>query len=171
MNSKQVNFYALNDELIEFFQNVDVIIIGLPIFDKQIKTLNSLEEAISLNFKWPLQYRLTNREFLDGIVLKFVEKQEYYLIDSLRSPVVDISLCYNNLETNRIRRGRMCFQTGYYKEDGAWQKKEKEFLDWAEQLLKSFTKRIKLKKDKYNDIISAGVDNLVSANSISLISN
>lgn len=171
VSNKQINFYALEEEIVKFLEAFDIEIIGMPIFNNEVVSFVSLSEAVKYNFNWPLQYRITKQEFSSDICLKFIESQNYYLIDSLRSPVIDLTLCYCDLKQNKIRRGRMFYQTGFYNNDEVWQDKNHEFVSWADELLKAFAMTIKVRKDKYNDIISACVDELINSQSLELLSS
>ncbi|MEQ8627771.1 hypothetical protein [Ekhidna sp.] len=167
-SSKQINYYAFFDEINDFLsQQEELCIIGLPIYNKEIKTVASLGSA---DFGWGLQYRLTNREFFDQVNLKFIEEQNYYLVDSLRSPVIDLSLCFFDKEEKYLRRGRIYLQKEYY-DDGVLKSKDSGFLAWADSFFKQFSQEICSRKDESNDFISNQVAKIVDVDSIKLVSN
>lgn len=87
---------------------------------------------------------LARREDLHEVIMQFIASQNYWLIDSTCSPVIELdrSLCTDE----SIRRGRLYFQPRYVAEM-EWVEKSKDFNDWADNIIR--TVRRKLKKYKH----------------------
>lgn len=133
---RQVNFYMLANDLARFEEwlqsNNEVFFINSRLSTPEIQPLQTL--AISKMGETPLMVYLARKSELSDLVIKVVSNQNYWKIDILRSPAVELMRCYYN--ENMVRRGRLYFQTGYYDSDGHWIEKPKEFLDWANSLLR-----------------------------------
>ena len=141
MNSKQVNYYITENELEDFddyLASNKGLVVGLPMVSSNVVALSSIKELNTHKFKWPLSFRIVQEEMMNEIRTRFVEKQGYYLIDTLRSPVIEMSKCYFDTKTKGIRIARLYYQTGYYDENEMWVKKNDTFIKWADNLLKEF---------------------------------
>lgn len=61
-----------------------------------------------------------------------IESRQLWTIDSLRSEIVEFRGCH--LNANRLKRGRLFYQTGFYNDDRVWTNKSAEFIEWAEKV-------------------------------------
>ncbi len=166
MNSKQINFYLFPsdltkvDLLFEEFGNVRIL--GLPMPKKKLRILKRIGVADFNEKNWVKTYLVMDSQ-LDQVILNDVEAQDYDLIDSLRSPVIELIRPYFDVEKNILRRGRLYFKDGYWNENREWVQKNDAFLDWANLLFKRFRKvfqRAQLEGFR-SDLISPDVENWV----------
>jgi hypothetical protein len=77
---------------------------------------------------------LVRREDLDSVVLKHISPEVGWLIDDLRSPVVQFDGGF--FDGASLRGGRLFYDTGYFAETGEWVEKPAAFLKWADSVLK-----------------------------------
>jgi hypothetical protein len=78
---------------------------------------------------------LVRKDDLTDLVVKEVSKQNYWKIDSVISPAVEFDRCYH--DETMVRRGRLYFHEGFfYDEADNWVEKPKEFISWANSLLR-----------------------------------
>lgn len=56
-----------------------------------------------------------------------------YIVDTRRSPVIEFTRCFRG--ENFIRRGRLYFSPTYYDNDGQPQRKNEDFVAWADDVL------------------------------------
>lgn len=68
-----------------------------------------------------------------SIKLNHIEKQGYWIINTLFSEVVDFSGCH--FDGKELKRGRFFYDPGFYGVKG-WQEKSPRFLEWAEALFR-----------------------------------
>jgi hypothetical protein len=66
-----------------------------------------------------------------------------YVIDVLRSPVVQFSRCYFN--GHLLRCGRFYYETGYWDEEKQWKTKSDMFSHWADAILRRIRTAYKTK--------------------------
>ena len=84
---------------------------------------------------------------LSKVRSRYLPAQKYWTIDTLRSPVVEVSRCY--VEGNAIRPGRLYYTDGYYGADGQWVLQPEGFRKWAADLLKTAKKVFKRIEGEY----------------------
>ncbi len=89
--------------------------------------------------KW-LFFYLVRPDDLSSVQMHEVAKQNYWAIDSLRSPVVEFSSCF--FDGVKIRQGRVYFQSRYYAETGQLVTKPDSFVKWAESVLAAVKKTL-----------------------------
>ncbi len=81
---------------------------------------------------WLFTY-LVRRVDLDSVLTKHVPTQGYWIIDELRSPVIEITRCY--YDGQLLRRGRFYYNDAYYDDAGQPCGKSPGFSDWAKKVL------------------------------------
>lgn len=99
-----------------------------------------ISDSLLLNESEDLNFYLARREDLNDIQLKFLPSQYYWYVDSLQSPVIKYSRCY--FTDTMIRRGRLWFQPGAYK-DSEWIDKNQDFVEWADTIIKKIRRKLK----------------------------
>jgi len=67
-----------------------------------------------------------------------------FLVDCLRSPVVEFSRCYFNGDL--LRSGRLYYDTGYWDEKKRWKAKPEVFWRWADAILRKIRSTYKTKR-------------------------
>lgn len=132
--SKQINFFMDLNDLSAFDEYIhslrDVAIIKLPLQRSQLNCSNTVLNQS--DEEW-IDVYLTKHQYLEDVLIQFVEAQNYWVIDELRSPVVQFLRCYRG-ETY-IRRGRLYLVTEYYNEQGLAETKPHEFIDFGTTLI------------------------------------
>lgn len=73
-----------------------------------------------------------------AVLTRPVPAQGYWVVDGLRSPVIEVSRCFVSAEG--IRPGRLYYTDGYYGEDGLWIEKPDLFRKWAATVLQTARK-------------------------------
>jgi hypothetical protein len=163
VRSKQLNFYATPDELPEFenyFKERDAVFITLPFANEADFVRRSVSTRTS-NKEWEKIY-LTTTTFLPQIKTEFIEKQGYYLIDELRSAVMEFIRPLPNLFTGNIERCRFYYTKSYYGEADEVITKDEAFTGWCDALMKGFAKQFLIKAPEVaNDKCTKGVLQLV----------
>jgi len=133
---RQVNFFMLNEDIIEFEKAIrkkeEVIILGEPMYEPKLRIIESLSIK-DINDEWFWVY-LTRRNDLYAISIKKINKQQYWLIDPLHSPVVEFGKSSFNGKV--LRRSRIYYDPYYYDEEGNVIEKPKDFIKWADSLLR-----------------------------------
>lgn len=66
-----------------------------------------------------------------SVRMEHVAKQDYWSVDTLESEVIEFEACYFDEKT--IKRGRLFYDPGFYRER-AWVNKSEKFLSWAERV-------------------------------------
>lgn len=172
-NSKQINYYITEEEIERFDDYlfaVNAKVIGLPLPSEIIKTLPSIKALVTVKPNWPLSFRLVHETMVNEIKIRHVEKQGYYLIDTLRSPILEMSKCYFDIETKSIGRARIYFQSGYYDDNNQWIDKDKDFIAWADDIIKEFSRNyVGVKTTPTKDFISKDVLHMINHDGWKLI--
>jgi hypothetical protein len=163
VRSKQLNFYATPGELPEFenyFKEKDAVFITLPFASEADFVRRSVSTRASN--KESEKIYLTTTAFLPQVKTEFIEKQGYYLIDELRSAVMEFIRPLPNLFTGNIERSRFYYVKSYYGEADEVITKDEAFTGWCEALMKGFAKQFLVKAPGVaNDKCTKGVLQLV----------
>lgn len=144
MQSKQINFYAMIDELSSiqtWLKKNNCLFITVPIKNINSIYINKIDIKINEG-EWDIVYLVTG-ENSQRIKLKFINSQGHYLIDSLRSPVVEFSRP-SIIRDGSLNRSRLYFNNGYY-EEREWIDKDKKFISWGTKLISDFKKEVLVK--------------------------
>jgi hypothetical protein len=147
MNSKQLNFFihpSDQDEIDSFLTKEGVLIIKQPGLNKKL-TLNS---SIHKNMHEFNKVYLTKDLFIDTIQQNYITNMNYFLIDDIRSEVVELSR--GSLNNESLKRSRFYYVTGYFGENGRQIQKNLQFINWADLLVKNFKKKFLSKSDDGN---------------------
>ncbi len=95
---------------------------------RQLASTDLYEEGQSNLF-----YCLVRPEDLDKVTMEYVPAQKHWMIDTLRSPIIEYDRCYT--DERLIRRGRMYYTDGFYDEKEEWKEKTTDYLTWAKKIL------------------------------------
>ena len=143
---RQVNFFLHPDDT-EQFDNLlksfgDVVLLPYFHYDNKVSTVK--DTIIRDILKEGSRVYLVRPQDLKDIKLKLIPNFGYWLIDDNSAPVLhfDRSIFKENI----IHSGRLYFQPQYVNDMG-WIKKSDDFVNWADNIIK--TVRRKLKKHKY----------------------
>lgn len=132
---RQINFYMLPEDEREFIsyvlQRKDVVMIAEPFESKSPNIISSLPEPFSKPL-WHSVY-FWNKNINGAPETKYIEKQGYFLIDSLASSVIEFSRSF--IRDNFLVRGRIRAQINYWKEDKIVSK-GKEFENWFNAIVR-----------------------------------
>jgi hypothetical protein len=97
---------------------------------------------IEVNGKPLLQFYLARREDLGVIQMRHVPDQNYWAIDDLRSPVIELTRCY--FDRHKLRRGRVYLKDFYFNNSGIKMTKSVLFTKWSKRVLAAMRKTLKL---------------------------
>lgn len=161
---KQLNFYITEEELLsfdEYFRVSKSALIGLPLRKPEIDYCFTLSALNNCNHEWNLFLNITRISDLSCVIIKHIDTQGYYLIDTMRSPVIEMSKSNLIVKEKKISRGRLFYHNGYFGPTGLWVEKDSEFIYWANQLIKKFSGFIKFIKSSTGDLISPEVNKLL----------
>lgn len=144
---RQVNFYMIAEDLLEFEQMIrsreDVYFVEYRLPEPKLKTVETL--AVQEMGKSWLDMFLVRKADSLNLLFTYVPVQNYWHIDDDRSPVVELSRCY--FDGSIIRSGRLYFLTDFYDEGGRLVKKPGDFIKWADGLLRWVRKKYKKDPD------------------------
>ena len=138
---KQVNFFMHPGDLAEFdtwLRSRDGTVVLADY--SQTSTPRSLP-SVTKNVE-NLRVFLARDSDLANVVTQPITNRGF-LIDCLRSPVVEFSRCYFNRDL--LRRGRLYYDTGYWDEQKQWQPKPDAFLRWADAIVGRIRRTYKTK--------------------------
>ncbi|MDJ1482701.1 hypothetical protein QNI16_19530 [Cytophagaceae bacterium YF14B1] len=146
MNSKQLNFYLLPEELFlinEWLKKNNIYIIRNPI--------DSLDELYveNLNLYKPeakaRQVYLQLERFSQCIVTRYSEKVNKYFVDGDKSCVIEFSMpVFPDPNQIILSRSRLYCCSRYY-DDNVLITKDSDFLDWINKFYNSFKKEFLVK--------------------------
>ncbi len=88
-----------------------------------------------------LYFYLVHPDAVADVVARHVPNQGYWVIDALRSPVVEFNCCYSDEAI--IRRGRVFYDEKFYDESGILVSKSEEFCKWAKMIFAQIKKVVK----------------------------
>jgi hypothetical protein len=132
---RQVNFYMLADDLLEFekilHSKENILLVEARLSAPELQIIDTL--VVPEMGKTPLLLYLVREKDIEEVIIKSVA-QKYWAIDILRSPVVELMRSYHN--ESIVRRGRLYFQPGFYDDNNCWMDKSQEFIKWANSLLR-----------------------------------
>lgn len=143
---KQVNFYMHPDDLNDFNKMMRL--------DKELKMINNISQSKKPEVRESLTVTEYNKErltiylvqskYINDVKMKFIAKQNYWLVDELCSAVIEFSRCY--FDGVIMRRGRLYYQAGYYDENDNWKDKPEDFKLWADKKLSWIKKNYQKEK-------------------------
>ncbi|HEX6813854.1 MAG TPA: hypothetical protein VF384_19690 [Planctomycetota bacterium] len=138
---RQVNFWAVPDDLedleaaIRRRHEIEVVHSRSPSAEPRIVDSVTFTED---QHRW-LSYCLVRTEDVSQILMRHVPAQGYWVVDTLRSPVVEFDGCF--FDQRILRRGRVYYTDGYYGDD-AWVRKPEAFSTWAASVLALTRRRL-----------------------------
>lgn len=125
----------LPEDLLEFekdFKKVDDVIFIESWLPEPKLTITDTLRIPAMGDTWLKMY-LAKSVDREKIIIEHVEGQKYWTIND-HSLVVELLRCY--FDGGILRRGRLYFQPGFYDRQGTWVEKPKEFIKWADGLLR-----------------------------------
>ncbi len=134
MTSKQLNFFMMPDDLVGFeneFSNFGALFIRQPLPSPTL----TFKDSIGYSNGEFAKIFLTTQTFTNKVIIRKIENKKYYLIDDLRSPVIEFSRGVKN--EGIVQRSRLYFTKEYYNENGHLVEKDRRFTTWASSLLKA----------------------------------
>jgi hypothetical protein len=140
--SQQVNFYLTPTDLHAAEDRIrkcgDFLVLHTRSLDAKPRIVPSVD--FEENGKKWLFFYLVRPTDLASIQMHKVEKQNFWAIDDLQSPVVEFSTCF--FDGNKMRQGRVYFQSRYYAETGQTVTKPDSFIKWAKCILATMKKTL-----------------------------
>jgi hypothetical protein len=153
---KQVNFYFTGVDTESFDgllrERSDCAIIKLP--QKTNSLVLSEDSLFHTQSEW-LKLYLTGSGFMNDVKSKYIAAQSYWLIDDLRSPVLEYTR--SAMHDKTLRRGRIFFEPGYFDVAGKWTDKDPEFVAWAMAIME-LVEVVSVRKDSSGTYIGADVE-------------
>jgi hypothetical protein len=136
MTGRQVSFYLtpLDQSELEARLHAAAEIFFIEGCSNQARPQQLADATVADMGKTPLRIYLVRPEDMASVVFRFVEDQQVWLVDDLRSPVIEFDRCY--FARDLLRRGRLYYVPKYYREDGVFVSKSADFLAWSDGLLK-----------------------------------
>jgi hypothetical protein len=133
---RQTNFYMVHQDEMDFVSHIqkvaDVLLLSYVIRDPEKLNSNRIDVSSMLNES---HYWLWNRDISPTPVLRYVERQKYWVINDTNSEVVQFSKCH--IERGIMRKGRIWADfTGAISEMGEDRWKSEKFSKWYESLAK-----------------------------------
>ena len=143
----QVNFYVTPKDIMDIerrLQGRDPLAI---ILDRS----NTSEPRVvsSLDFQengrpWLFLF-LVRPEDLPKVVMNYVPAQGYWTVETLYSPVIELTRSF--FDGQILRQGRVYYVDGFYGPDRAWIEKREAFRSWAKSVLALIKKTLKRRED------------------------
>lgn len=90
---------------------------------------------------------LARPEDVDQIVTTYVPNQNHWTIDSLRSPVIELTRSFFDSQT--LRRGRVYYVDGFYGSDQTWTEKDATFKKWAKSIFSTMKRCLRRRGSDY----------------------
>ncbi len=114
---KQINFYLLPSDLDKLEGKLKeacpLIILHSKSSSSSPRELPNLN-LTGNNHRW-LFYYFIRPEDIGSLVINFVPKQNYWVIDVLRSPIIEFTSCF--YDDQILRRGRIYYTDKFYGEN------------------------------------------------------
>ncbi len=145
---KQINFYLAPNDIRDLEQRISKSEPIIFLHDRSPKEfpriVNSLQDEEN-GHRW-LFYYLVRKSDLSKILMKYVATQNYWSIDELRSPVIEVNVSF--FDGNSLGPGRVFYQERYYDKNGNNVEKSNDFKKWAKSVFYQTKKGLtKEKKD------------------------
>ncbi|ASF45336.1 hypothetical protein [Methylovulum psychrotolerans] len=145
---KQINFYLLPSDLDALESKLKDACLLIILHSKsssssprELSNLNLTEN----NHRW-LFYYFVHPDDIDSLVINFVPKQNHWVIDVLRSPIIEVTSCF--YDGKILRRGRVYYTDKFYGKNDEVVEKTENFKKWAQQIFLVTKKNLlKLNKD------------------------
>ena len=145
MKSKQINFYLMPEDISEinkYIQEKNLVIYNNYSINANLQKLDSLLQTKIIGKISVIKY-VTIESLVKEIKNEFIEKQKYYSIDVISSPVVEFFIPKNILQNNIIHSGRVYYIHSCYNSQNILTSKPEAFLKMAEELFKWIKKNFR----------------------------
>jgi hypothetical protein len=120
----------------------------LSYFNKSNKP-TLIDDTVMLDhIKEGSRVHLVRKQDLKDIKFKFIEKFNYWLVDNIRSQVLDFDRCV--VHDNELRSGRLYFQPKYV-ENLQWIEKNADFIKWSDNIIAKCKKYFKKYRYKFEE--------------------
>ncbi len=136
MNGKQFNFYYSPQQLMaidDYLHKKGFVILDSPSKDKVFPVLTSVSELSETGSY--IKY-LCRKEFPESLEIDFIPTQNYYLIDPIKSNVIEFIQPFFDEKLQKEKPGRIYFVKNYYNEQDELIEKPAEFIKFAEALMR-----------------------------------
>lgn len=152
MNSKQLNFYVLPQDLENvqsFLVANDILLIKEPVVSSSGSIFT---DSVVNPYPAPgtFKYYLVFKKYSSEVKLEWIENQQYYVVDYCRSPIVEFARGYFVPGTKDVEltRARLYFVVAYY-ENNKLIRKDTEFVKEATKLINKFKKQFLVKHKSF----------------------
>jgi|GEM_PF-1051571 hypothetical protein len=145
MKSKQINFYFMPEDISEiskYIQEKNLVIYNNYSANANLQKLDSLMQTKIIGKASAIKY-ITSESLSKEIKNEFLEKQNYYSIDVISSPVIEFLIPKNIIQNNIIHSGRVYYIHDIYNSQNLLVSKSDLFLQIANELFKWIKKNFK----------------------------
>jgi hypothetical protein len=145
---KQVNFYLTPEDTEFFIEKLRKIEPILVIHSRSPTSEPRIVNSLSLRedgHSW-LYFFLVQDNAIDDLIMREVPAQDYWAVDSLRSPVIEFTRSF--FDTSQVRSGRLWYEDRYYDANQLVQKPE-SFVMWANRVLRNVRKNLRKRGQHY----------------------
>lgn len=151
MNTKQLNFFITNEDLLAislFLKKANCSIVR-----NNVSNINeafvSANDILNRN---SFQLFILDEHCKNEVYFKYLESKAYYYIDIEKSAVIEFD--FGGLFSKELHRSRFYYVCKYYN-NGEQVSKDSDFIKWGDSLLRNFKKQfLKKKNDKYAVLLS-----------------
>lgn len=154
MRSHQVNFFCLPEELptLEaYFRGRGMVFIHEPL--RSSETIISETLAPRNDENWFRKIMLAKYAFVDKISTRYIDKQQYFLVDEPNSCVIEYSVGgFNPLRKNVLHRSRLYATLFVENSEGDRIEKDADFSKWVKTTMRDFKKNFLKKSDEVSFI-------------------
>jgi len=151
--SRQFNFFCLPEEagvLDKALERWRARTLLLPCREPQPRLAASV---LSVDSECWLGVFLCPEELVSGVRFRLVEEQGYYVIDQIRSPVVEFARPFK--DSTILRRSRLYVRCGYWEED-RWNDHPHQLLEFYDSLVAALRSTLLTKQRRLGGLLSAG---------------
>jgi len=165
MGKQLVTFMAHSDSkrLIAGLQEIEGFLI---VHSRSKNDQPTIVDSVTINQdgRFWLYYFLVRNDDLDSIIMREVPAQGYWVVDSLRSPVIEFTQSFS--DGQRIRAGRLWYESGYFGEQGEPLQKSQKFLAWADKVFKFCRQHL---KKSANNLIGVEVFEAIASGKLQIV--
>ena len=151
--SRQFNFFCLPEEVgvldnaLERWRGRTVV---LPCREPRPRLATSV---LSVDSACWLDVFLCPDELLSGVRFRLIEDQGHYVIDQVRSPVIEFVRPFK--DSTVLRRSRLYVRCGYWEEE-RWNDHPRQLLEFYDALVAELRNTLLTKQRRLGGLLSAG---------------
>jgi hypothetical protein len=140
--SKQVNFYVTPEDttlLEDSLRDIESFVVLHSRSDSSKPRILANLDYIENGQQW-LYLFLVRPDDLDSVSMRYVPAQDYWTVDVLKSPVIELNRCF--FDGQILRRGRIYYIGKFYGTNDELIAKPEPFQKWANSVFKTTKKAL-----------------------------